>query len=251
MLQYRYDSTFEGFLCAVAHCLAEGEEPELFLRGSEEPAYQLLFDEVTVDIPTDLQAALEFRQSFVEAASRQVFASARYAFHSQQTGVELLLWRYFKLGLRVGQRLVHMLADSDVNAVDRISRSVAHQAHKYLGFVRFREVEQGFLYARIEPQYDILCFIAPHFATRVGDRPWVIHDLSRSQAAVYDLKKWRLVRDVELSGTPDFTAAEQECALLWRRYFDRLAIEARRNLRLQRQHVPMHSRRHMVEFTDL
>ncbi|MDD2366744.1 MAG: DUF4130 domain-containing protein [Desulfuromonadaceae bacterium] len=95
---------------------------------------------------------------------------------------------------------------------------------------------------------DILPFIAPHFAGRVGDRPWMIHDLQRRQAALYDLASWRLVRDIELAAEPDLTASEHDYAALWQRYFQLHAIPERHNPKLLQQHVPLRYRKHLTEF---
>ncbi len=247
MQRYRYQDGFEGFLCAVSSCLADGAEPAGFLCGNAE-AEPGLFAAMTIEIETDRQTALQFREMFIKATFREAFATARFAFHSQLQDVELTLWRYFILGFKVGKKLHNMLADRDVNRIDKLARGVAHEAHKYKGFVRFREVCQGFLYARIEPQTDILVFLGPHFAERVGDRPWMIHDPGRSQAVVYDLKQWRLLQGVEASGEPEYTELEENCSNLWRHYFNRLAIPERHNPKLQQQHVPLRARKYLVEF---
>jgi len=247
MRRYRYQDGFEGFLCAVSHCLADGTEPGGFMCSTEE-AEPDLFESLIIDVETDRQTAMQFRGKFVEATCREAFAMARFAFHSQREEVEMILWRYFKLGFQVGKKLNNMLADRDVNSIDKLARGVAHEAHKYKGFVRFREVKQGFLYARIEPQADILVFLAPHFAERVGDRPWMIHDPGRSQAVVYDLKQWKFLQGVEASGEPEYSESEENCSNLWRHYFNRLAIPERHNPRLQQQHVPLRARKYLVEF---
>lgn len=246
---YAYDGSFEGFLCAVSHGLTDGVEAVEFQRNSA-AAQAGLFQDLSVDVTTERGRAVEFRQRFVSAVSAEAFAMLRYAFHSEQAGIERQLWEYLRLGMQAGPRLCSMLADKRVNSVMRLARAVSREAHKYKGFVRFREVEPGFLYARIEPVADILAFLAPHFAERVGDRPWMIHDLARSQAAVYDTTTWRLVREIRLTDSPGYTDAEQECAALWQRYFQRHAIEARHNPELQQKHVPLRSRKHMVEFAD-
>jgi probable DNA metabolism protein len=247
MMRYRYDGTFEGFLCAVACCLEEGGEPSGFLRGHDNREDGLFADAIR-ETETVRETALRFRERFVPAVSKDAFGTVRYAFHSEAEGIELLLLRYIRLGLEVGRRLPRMLAQEPVCSVNRIARRVAHEAHKFKGFVRFREVEAGFLYAVIEPDADILPFIAPHFSQRVNDRPWIIHDLERSQAAVYNLSGWRLIRGVDLAAPPAYTPGEKACVSLWRGYFQHLAIPARRNPPLQRQHVPLRYRRNLVEF---
>jgi probable DNA metabolism protein len=247
MSLYSYDGSFEGFLCAVAECLEAGDgEPE-FVRAGDMCEVGLFSCE-TIEISTQRDTALALRSRFVKAVSQDAFATARYAFHSQKKGIELLVWNYLQLGLKVGRGLEGLLTSEPVHSINRIARHVSHEAHKFKGFVRFREVTAGFLYAAIEPEADILGLIAPHFVGRVGDRPWMIHDLRRYQAAVYDLKSWRLVRGVELTAEPGVTAAEHEYAALWQRYFQHHAIAERHNPKLQQKHVPLRVRKHLTEF---
>lgn len=247
MTVYRYDGSFEGFICVVAACLQQGQGQPEFVRDGDDHVAGLFVGEIR-DVASVRETALEFRSRFVEIVSQPAFATARYAFHSQKEGIDQLLWRYLMLGLEVGPRLAGMLALEPVYSINRIARQVSHEAHKFKGFVRFSEVTDGFLYARIEPQADVLPLIAPHFVGRVGDRPWMIHDLRRSKAAIFDLKSWRLVGDVVLSAEPGMSEAEHEYAALWRRYFQRHAIAERHNPNLQQKHVPLRYRKHLTEF---
>jgi probable DNA metabolism protein len=247
MAIYRYDGSFEGFLCAVADCMEAGEDTPEFERDGAVHSAGLFVSDIR-EVATVRERAVAFRMRFINAVSQESFATVRYAFHSQKIGIELLVWRYFMLGLQVGKRLCGMLAEEPVHSVNLIARHVSHEAHKYKGFVRFREVEAGFLYAQIEPGADILTFIAPHFVGRVGDRSWMIHDLQRNQVALYDLTSWRLVKNVELTAEPTLTATEQDYAALWQRYFQRHAIAERHNPKLQQKHVPLRYRKHLTEF---
>lgn len=247
MAVYHYDGSFEGFLCAVAACREGGDTHPEFSRDGDVRTAGLFAGDVC-EVATVREVAVALRKCFVERVSREAFAAARYAFHSQRDGIEQHLWCFLLLGLQVGHRLCRMLTEEPVHTINRIARQVSHEAHKYKGFVRFREVEAGFLYARIEPQADVLTLIAPHFAGRVGDRPWMIHDLSRQQAALYDMNSWRLIREVELLAEPDFSAAEHDYTALWQRYFERHTIAERHNPKLQQQHVPLRYRKHLPEF---
>jgi probable DNA metabolism protein len=249
MVIYRYDGSFEGFLCAVSDAFQCGREQVEFTGDGDAVAGGLYIDEIRA-VPAVRAVALEFRSRFIGRVSQEAFATARYAFHSRKAGIEQLVWRYLQLGLQVGGRLAGMLATEPVNSVHRIARHVSHEAHKFKGFVRFQEVTEGFLYASIEPEADILPFIAPHFVGRVGDRPWMIHDLRRRQAAVFDLRSWRLIRDIDLTAEPGITPAEHEYAALWQRYFQRHAIAERHNPKLQQKHVPLRYRKHLVEFNS-
>jgi probable DNA metabolism protein len=248
MITYRYDGSFEGFLCAVVDFTAPGHGQPDFVRYGEEAVAGLFAGEIR-EVPVLREVALAFRKSIVERVSQEAFATARYAFQSRKAGIELLVWRYLQLGFEKGNTLGGMLTDDTVHSINRIARKVSHEAHKFKGFVRFREVQEGFLYASIEPEADVLPLIAPHFVERVGDRPWMIHDLRRRQAALFDLKSWRLADGVELTGEPGVTDAEHDYAALWQRYFQRHAIAERHNPKLQQKHVPLRYRTHLTEFT--
>jgi probable DNA metabolism protein len=248
VITYRYDGSFEGFLCAVADCLEQGHGHPDFVRDDGEAGCGLFSCE-NREIPIVRDVALTLRGKFVTSVSQEAFATARYAFQSRKEGIEMLVWRYLLLGLEEGKRLEGMLTLEPVWSVNRIARKVSHEAHKFKGFVRFREVAEGFLYASIEPEADVLPLIAPHFVERVGDRPWMIHDLRRRQAALYDLRSWRLVDGIELTSEPGVTDAEHDYAALWQRYFQRHAIPERHNPTLQQKHVPLRYRKHLTEFT--
>ncbi len=245
---YIYDGSFEGFLCAVAHGL-DTEAVQLEFAAATDNRNLSLFCGEEFEVPTVRETALNFRKRFITAVSREAFATVRYAFHSRQPGIETLLWRYLSLGLETGRSLDSMLTREPVRSVHGIARRVAREAHKFKGFVRFREVSDGFLYAAIEPDFDILPLIASHFTTRIGDRPWVIHDLKRAQAAAFDGQTWRLVQGIEQKRTPALTDEEQAFTMLWQRYFKHLAIDSRCNPKLQQQHVPLKYRTHLTEFT--
>jgi probable DNA metabolism protein len=248
MARYAYEGDFEGFLCAMVASLENGDGQPEFVRDTD-AAEAGLFSGELCQVPAVREVVLAFRSRFVAAVSREAFATARYAFHSGKVGIERLLWRYLLLGLEQGRLLEGMLTVEPVWSVNRVAQHVSHEAHKFKGFVRFREVTEGFLYASIEPEANVLPLIAPHFVERVGDRPWMIHDLRRRQAAVFDLRSLRLVSGIELSAEPRCSDAESDYAALWQRYFRHHAIAERHNPKLQQKHVPLRYRKHLVEFT--
>lgn len=247
MTTYRYDGTFAGFLCAVAVALEQEIAHPLFISDVSGAASGLFAGE-ELQVVTVREHAMTLRQRFVARVSREAFATLRFAFHSRQEDVESLLWCYVTCGLQVGKRLAGMLAEEPVYSVERLARRVSHEVHKFKGFARFQEVAAGFLYARIEPEGDVVELLAPHFVERVGDRPWMIHDVRRSTAVLYDLHSWQLIRGVELHAEPEFAEAEHEYAALWQRYFQRHAIAERHNPGLQQKHVPLRYRKYLTEF---
>jgi probable DNA metabolism protein len=243
---YHYDGTFEGLLTAVVTAWEKGERPEAISRRA--PSQGNLFQEV-VEI-----AAAEDSFDRLDAASAGKLSpftlrTAWHAFLAEAPGGELALFRYLEMGRRVGKSLDGMLAHELVAPVHRLAQRVRTEAHRMKGFIRFRETAAGFFYARFEPDHHVLPLVAPHFAGRLPDQHWVIHDLRRSMAAVHDAQRreWALT-GLGLDGNPDFSEAEERCAGLWRRWFARAAIAGRANPALQQQKVPLKYRTYLLEF---
>lgn len=250
---YQYDASFVGYLSAVVSATNRGDTAPRLITDQQSPQGEL-FAETPLPVASDQDQARHFRQTFVTRVSPEAFATLRYAFHSSTPDKEQLLWEYIRLGMTVGVAMTARLADEPVCTVNRIARHVAHEAHKYKGFVRFREVmagdgEQTFLYAAIEPEAEVLPLIAPHFRERISDRPWMIHDLGRGQAVLGNGGRWQLVNEVTAIAEPTVTAAEQQFTALWQGYFATMVIPERHNPRLQQQHVPLRYRKHLPEFT--
>ena len=241
-----YDGTFSGFLTVVATTAGRWDEISAIERTA--PPQQAFFS-VAEAIATDNNMAADLYETVGRRVSRQVCQTLHHAFLSGTEGAEILLLRYLELALAVGRKVDDMLADERAAAVHRLAARVRQEAHRMKGFVRFLEVTEGFFYARIEPDHDILSLIMPHFAARFGDRHWLIHDLRRKKGGMYDSGRgeW-IITAMDLHAEPQATVAEEACSRLWRRYFERLAVEERTNLKLQQAKVPKKYQRHITEF---
>ena len=113
------------------------------------------------------------------------------------------------------------------------------------GFLRFRQLEGGLLYAPMEPECDVLCLVSRYFLARMGDEEWMIHDLAREQAAVCNGGRLTLC---ELPGFAQRLSCDEElCQELWRMYFKTVSVSERRNPRLQKSFMPMKYWKILVE----
>lgn len=155
--------------------------------------------------------------------------------------------------IRDSRRIMEHLANPDVAKVFELSRSVSNEAHLYEEFIRFRELENGVLFSEISPKAQVLTCIADHFADRFPLENWMIYDKTHKVFLVHQEKKqWGLVWGEE----PDWRAAqrvsekEKEYEVLWKGFFDSIAIEERKNPHLQRTHLPLRYRDGMPEFSD-
>ena len=153
--------------------------------------------------------------------------------------------------LRDSTRIMEHLSHPKVERVFELSRKVGGEAHMMKGVLRFQELENGILYAKITPKAQILTCIAPHFADRLPLENWMIHDAAHHMFVVHEAqKKWVLLwdKDLDLEGKLKFSRQELVYEELWKSFCKTIAIEERYNPKCQRQHLPLRYRSDMVEF---
>ena len=134
--------------------------------------------------------------------------------------------------------------------VFELSRKVGSEAHNYKGFLRFRELSGGILYGGIAPKNRILTCIAPHFANRLPQENWLIHDKTHHMYAVHEAgKEWVLVENerIQEERLGHISENEQMYASLWTAFCRTISIESRENPRSQMQHLPLRYRPEMTE----
>lgn len=161
---------------------------------------------------------------------------------------ELDLLIYIRMGFK-SLAFLDDLAHPSIYAVHGYQRRVLSTVHKIHGFLRFEELDDGTLYARIEPKRNVLPLLGSHFKKRLGDASFIIHDTQRSLALSVSHGKQHLLEVAEFE-KPTLSAEELKFKRLWKTFFDRIAIETRLNPSLQRQHVPLYYRTFMSEFSD-
>jgi hypothetical protein len=142
---------------------------------------------------------------------------------------------------------------ADSSAANRPSRLCGDQAPEGTAATpakagRERRAAPEILYARISPDHDVLEFIAPHFADRLKNEPFIIHDAKRGRAVIAWRRRWHITdftdQDASMFAS---TASEEAYRALWREYFDAMAIKERKNTRCQRGLMPARYWQHMPE----
>lgn len=245
-VSYCYDGTLGGLLTLLARLPAAAALPDSI--ATHPPAQQGLFSD-TITVDTDPELAEQYWQKLHRRLGPAGLAPVRSAFLADHPQKDLLICRYLRLGMQEGRRVSGMLAHPQVEPLLTLARQVNREAHRYLGFVRFQEVTGGFYYAALAPDHRVLQLIAPHFANRFRDQQWVIHDCRHGEGIVYDRhrQQWLLL-PMETSAQPELTPQEEQFQQLWQSYFATLAIEERKNLKLQQGKVPLKVRPWLVEF---
>jgi probable DNA metabolism protein len=257
MAIWTYDGTFTGLLSTLAELFRRGEEPEDLIPQGDDPGMSegacrhssaldvgraalrdlastqgVLFG--TERVPTDPDRAEAIASAVRRHLGDRAFEALLLAFLSERPRIETALWRFLEAGRRNGPEFLRRLEDPRVRSILLARRAVCAEAHRFLGILRFAQVG-NVLYAPFEPGCDILELLAPHFARRLPEERWVLHDVRRRKALAH--RDGRVV-PLEAPGEPLPIREDRQFRDLWRLYFETARIDHRANLKLQKRFIP-------------
>jgi probable DNA metabolism protein len=245
MLNYIYDGSFEGLLSCIYEAYYRHENPDWIIPG-EMPQLDML--DKNIHISTDEDKAAKVYDSILNKISDHVLDDVYYAFLSEVENSGKIIYEYLKLGWKMGVKIDLFISDDRVLNLHKVSEKVRTERHRMLGLIRFSQCKDGIYYSQIEPDHNILQLLAPHFANRMADQNWIIHDIKRNSAAIYNMEGW-ILTNLELKDLPVMSLEEDFYQSLWKQYFKSIAITTRLNSKLQVQHMPKRYWNHLVEIS--
>lgn len=237
MVHYLYDGSWQGLLTAIHRAYYSHKPPDRILSG-EDPQSNLFVENII--IVTDMALAEKVSLAARGKISPLAWHQALCAFLSEEAEVGTMIYRYWQYGWQVGRDLDRHLEDPRVRAIHQLADKVTKERHRMLGLIRFQQVEgqPPFLYAPYTPDNNITGLVAPHFARRLANEKWIIHDLKRGLAALYNQKEW-LISDFQPEHLPQPGQTETAWQNLWQTYYRHLSIKERHNPLLQKKNMPM------------
>lgn len=244
-LVYRYDGSYQGFLCCVAECFHDKKLPQ-GVQLLDEPQ-GTLFGVKVVDTQPEL--AMRVERSLSQKISPQAHDMVRRGFLTCMEEKELRLIRFILLGYKHGPSVTRMSVNSDVHAIDKALLYLKNEAHYHVEFIRFSDCG-GFLAAMITPNNTVLPLIVSHFCDRFNGENFVIFDKTHGMGFVYrtgenPCREFFYADSLEL---PKPSEEEEKYRELWRMFYDTIAVEGRINHKLRRNHMPMRYWPNMTEF---
>lgn len=243
ILNYVYDGSFEGLLTAVYDAYYKKENPQAIIT-QDQVTNNFLVEYIY--IKTDEEKFNSVYEAVDSKISSLVLRRIFYCYLSELPGLGRLILDYIYLGFKLGPRVDENLANDVVRNIDNMYKKVSRERHRMLGLLRFKKVENGVLYARVEPDHNVVGLIAPHFARRMRGEHWVIHDVGRNIGIIYDGEEWTIT-DIDVSDSLLLREEEEDYQNLWKTYFNAISIEGKTNPRLQRNHMPKRYWKHLVE----
>jgi len=239
-----FDGTFDGFLCVIYDFYYKKISPLVIQSVTDT---QLTLNEDEHHVTTNTEQAARVLKALHKKISDDAAWRIYYAFLCGETNKYMAIFEYIKMGFRLEHMVDSHLSVDCVRRVHDLARHTGREAHLLNGFCRFAETTSGVYYCEITPKNDVLSLIATHFTQRFMNQQWIIHDKRRNQAAIYDGHTY-VIATVPSNATFVYAEGEQETQELWTAFFNTLAIEARKNPKLQRQLLPLYFRKNMTEF---
>ena len=240
---YRYDGTFEGFLCCVFDSYIYKESPAQFQDREQ-------------------MAQSRFPARWVGTAlcrARRVLASLEKSDpYARELGVkgfltcaperERMLYRFIRALYDVGRPLLRRLSDEAVLPLRKAVRHLDGEVHLLKGFVRFSEFE-GMLAGEIRPKNRVLPLLRGHFCDRMYNEVFLLYDRTYREALVHRPGQWAILPLEEFRMAAP-SAAEAQYRRLWKQFYDTVEIKERHNPRKRMSSMPKRYWETMTEFQD-
>ena len=226
---YFFDGTKYGFLTAFLAAFSD-ENTRLYCSDG-----QLALGENPIFVETNEERAKRAENrflSFDRDCMRDLDTLLRSGSHEKAQ----IAFSYFRLLAQIKSPIGKRLAEPAVFAAVECIKKVGFEIHRLHGFIRFTETESGALYAACSPDNDIVDLLAKHFRARLPQFPFVLHDVARKKAAVYDGK------NIFVAPLPQanviLSANEIEWKTLWQKYYKAVNIPSRERFNQMRGYMP-------------
>lgn len=210
------------------------KEKECIITSDEN--IQLSFDSEVYRVTTDENKCKRVRDGIAKY-DRLALEEIAVVLKSCDKLKEQTAFEYVKLIMQYKAPVRKMLSVPQVIVFNETLYKVNGETHLMKGFLRFMESRDGTLYAPYSPDNDITELILPHFTARFANEKFVIHDLKRKIAALYNGKE----TIIGYAGDVEIYLSEYEKAFenLWKRYYNSINIEQRPHEKQMKGYMPV------------
>ena len=244
MIEFLYDGSLEGLFTAIFYAYPYKDDCTINKLGNHIPSLLKEIKEIT----TESDKFKRVYNSIIQKLNGKVLNNVYYLYLSEIDGVENIILDYLKLCYKYGTNINLAKNNDTIILVDKYYKKVAQEAHMFTGFVRFKEIAPLSFYAQIEPVYNILPIILNHFTLRFSDQNFIIHDLKREKAIMYN-KESSIITD--LSKDEGYLLSnlnnDENFESLWKTFYKSVNIKERENSKLRNQHMPKRYWNHLTE----
>ena len=224
-----YDGTFEGFLTVIFT-----QYKEIFKIKIESEKDQISFLDQKY-IKTNFEKAKRVEDSIKKNISEEFYYDIKIAFKSDYKNKDTIIARLIKLSFLKGEKITKSTNKYAI-AFNKMVKNYGREAHAFKGLLRFKEIQEGFLFGQYESHNDILEDLSRHFLQRMPKEKFVIYDKNRNKAFVSIYGNFEVVEILNL----DIKESKKEEFFqnLWIGFYDAIAIKERKNKKLMIENMP-------------
>lgn len=236
---YFTDGSPEAFFSAVFDAYAD---KDAFLTSS--PVLQTALNDVFVPLSPEREKSARVIKK-LRSIDRECLYETDCILRTPEPEKEQIAFEYIRLLVKHKAPVRGMLTLPEVRKAMDLTAKVGAERHLLTGFLRFQETESGVFYSPCSPDNDVVDLLMPHFAARFKTSSFVIHDVSRGIAGIYNGSEWLVspAPDAEIVLSKD----EEAFSKLWKKYYHTVYIPARKNTRLMKGYMPVRYWKFMPE----
>ncbi|MCT7531100.1 TIGR03915 family putative DNA repair protein [Aliarcobacter cryaerophilus] len=239
-----YDGSFEGFLSLVYEVYYKKLKPTKIYKTLPN---EILFEEI-LEINSSKESGIKVLNAIKTKFPKEILEKILNIFMCDSKEFEMALLDYIIIGFKDSKQLYN-INNSCVFYLNNLEKELFRVTHKLTGFIRFEELEDKTLYAKIESKFNVVYFLGRHFLKRFNNQNFIIHDINRKLAFV-KMQNDFSVQEVAFFDEPNYSPNEEKFQKLWKSFFSGVTINERTNLKLQTQMVPLLYRTYMSEFKN-
>jgi len=251
MLYYLFDHTFEGLLTAVFDAFSRKENPD---RITGNDSATPLFTEAYL-VLTDEDRSKRVLDALKKKISKSALQMLFVSFLAESETTYKHIFNYIAKAVVSNKSIELNFGDDDVLELSKTFKKVQNEYTRMKQFVRFQKTSDGMFFGAIEPRYDVIPLCIDFFQDRYADQQWILYDIKRNYGIFYDLHQTQIVRFDELpislqtGQLQEEKLDETEIAFrnLWKDYLKAVTIQERKNLKLQKQHMPVRFWKYLTE----
>ena len=237
-----YDGSFEGFLSLVYEVYYKKLKPTKIYKTLPN---EIIFEEI-LEIQTSEENSTKVLKAIKTKFPKPIVEKILNIFMCDSRAFEVALLEFIIIGFKDTKQLFN-INNSSVFYLSNLEKELFKNVHKMYAFVRFEELDDDTLYAKLECKFNVVYFLAKHFLKRFNNQNFIIHDINRKIAFIKTKDDYS-IQEVAFFDEPNYSTNEEKFQKLWKRFFKGVTIEERINPKLQQQLIPLIYRTYMSEF---
>src|SRR6218665_3178144 len=252
MVQFTYDTTFAGLLTAIFEVYERKCAEASIVRNDRVEA--LVFFENLV-VVSDSEKAGRVWKGLKARLSKEAVRNVYWSFLSELPGMENTILSFVRYVFDSAESIENNFGNAGVLTLAQTAKKVGREKHRFEAFVRFEKIGPAHFYAPIEPDFNVLPLIIPHFKRRYPAQNWIIYDRKRNYGISYE-QACESISEVVIdfsekpvNGLAVYDPEEERSRELWRNYSRSVNIAARKNPKLHLRHIPRRYWKYLVEKT--